>query len=483
MRAVHERGAAPYKVRWGPGETLIRQSSHHLGQIILSKVTNDANESQKVEVIKSLQKQASMTDVIQQEGQVPIAYPSTKLFSYELIPDVSSEGLVKEAQLWRLASILYDPVAVQLPENTDSHLVEYAASRIRKSRLSVWFQENVSEQTANDLRNSRVVAERIYFLLSGYNIEDACVEAISERDFRLGTLLPLAGGDDELRSNMREEIQNWTENGCLAHVAIPYRAIYELISGNVNISVGYGKIGSPEYAREFGVCESLDWLRAAAVRLWYESKEDSHLSEFIKSYEFSFLNLSSVKPPLPWHGQINVDEAIKNKTYDGFYQLLKLYSSPDSDLSDILQPLSYSESKLDSRLIWQLYSVLCCGLGMGDFNDRAIVTVKNGNKESSVRGASMSADQLCVSFAAELEAKGLWQWSIFVLMHLEHPNSREIGIRELLARNVMAYKDNENARRFLINEFKIEESLLQDAITLHDSYITSYKRVGPKEVS
>ena len=41
---------------------------------------------------------------------------------------------------------------------------------------------------------------------------------------------------------------------------------------------------------------------------------------------------------------------------------------------------------------------------------------------------------LHLSFSAQLESVGLWQWAVFVLLHLSLPSAREEGVRGVMVR-------------------------------------------------
>jgi nuclear pore complex protein Nup98-Nup96 len=72
-----------------------------------------------------------------------------------------------------------------------------------------------------------------------------------------------------------------------------------------------------------------------------------------------------------------------------------------------------------------------------------------------------------VDFSAQLEAMGLWHWSIFVLLHLEDPVQRTKMAKEVLGRNVIP-SDDESAER---------EVFLQDRLGVPLAWIAEAKSV------
>ena len=72
-----------------------------------------------------------------------------------------------------------------------------------------------------------------------------------------------------------------------------------------------------------------------------------------------------------------------------------------------------------------------------------------------------------VDFAAQLEAMGLWQWAVFVLLHLQDPDQRKKLAKDVLARNVIP-SDDECAER---------EIFLQDRLAVPLAWIAEAKAV------
>lgn len=71
------------------------------------------------------------------------------------------------------------------------------------------------------------------------------------------------------------------------------------------------------------------------------------------------------------------------------------------DLDQLLDPRSVTSDPLDYRLSWHLWEVL-----------RALNFTHLGQQSQGV---------LTVGYAAQLESEGLWEWSIFILLHQPDP--------------------------------------------------------------
>lgn len=105
----------------------------------------------------------------------------------------------------------------------------------------------------------------------------------------------------------------------------------------------------------------------------------------------------------------------------------------------LLNSATHTSDIMDFRLSWQLLQVLK-GLGYG-----------HCSKQSEIH--------LSVSFASQLENYGLWQWSIFVLLHIQDQNKRELSVQELLYRYVDLSQNEEyqSKENFVINVLGVPE--------------------------
>ena len=95
------------------------------------------------------------------------------------------------------------------------------------------------------------------------------------------------------------------------------------------------------------------------------------------------------------------------------FLLFQLYSDRSHGLENIITPATYTNDELDHRLGWFVGQVLS-SLGYRHLSNSKKV-------------------QLHSEFASQLESLGLWQWSVFVLLHLnydEHNSQKVAAIRK-----------------------------------------------------
>lgn len=101
--------------------------------------------------------------------------------------------------------------------------------------------------------------------------------------------------------------------------------------------------------------------------------------------------------------KIHDDSLINNDsqfaTYDVCFHLLKLYTNSAYEMYQIVNPLTHTQDPLDFNFSWLLYNTLQ-SLGYTQMSE-------------------MYANQLHLNFASQLVSHGLWQWAIFVLLHIK----------------------------------------------------------------
>ena len=399
-------GLSGFKPRWGNG-TIFNVSK---GILQIYKVFEDATTSPAQ--IQKLNKQLALTDFYYDDDNIPGAFPSNNLRCETFCDPTEETNAIEkyENAAWKLSSILFDQMKVPLPESAnDSDRLLYISQSICKDRLSVWLKEQVVDKVQLDLRRAQSRIERVYAYLTGLEIENACSEALQNKDLYLATLLPLAGGDGEVKADLKNQIADWRESGALASIGVPYRAVFEILSGNVDISIGI-RVQEDVYAREFAICENLDWMRAFALRLWYECPLEAPLEHAVTSFTEAFTSMTSVQRPVSWYG------AADRNALDLTYLLLRLYSDHNMTMDDVLLPGTYSANILDLQLAWQLHCVISSAQGIRDMSDRP-VDQKSGEKLPSIL-----ADQVSLGTVEQLEASGAWQWALFVALHIEHSN-------------------------------------------------------------
>jgi len=317
---------------------------------------------------------------------------------------------VHETQIWKMASILFDDVDDKSIPATDLFMRLYYRDRIRKDELSAFLEQLVLADVEKDVRAATSPEEVAVAYLSGHRVEDACGVLLEGGDYRLASVLPLIGGDVRTRGEMHKQLAKWRQDGALAEISIPIRAMYELLSGNTNYSEGV-EFPMEDVTPAFYISErfGLDWKRTFGLRLWYDIFEDEKLEEAVRRYTQDMKeshNLKNLQRPIPWYQEPGVDHSKlahqKDPNFtptDILWELLSLHSKDSMTLENVLHPRNISASPIDYRISWQLKSMFV-EKQVREFADPAV------------------AERLTVEYAWQLEVQGQWEWAVFALLHL-----------------------------------------------------------------
>lgn len=175
------------------------------------------------------------------------------------------------------------------------------------------------------------------------------------------------------------------------------------------------------------------------LTLWYMCSPTASITDAVIKYDESTESLAE-QPSPPYQNRYDIlTRNSAEPIQDIRYHILKLYSRRSHPMEQVLNPATHSPDIMDFRLSWNLLQVLK-GIGYSHCS-------------------TQSDTHLCVSFASQLENYGLWQWSIFVLLHIQDQNKRELSVQELLYRYVdlsqnIEYRSKEN---FIVNVLNVPE--------------------------
>lgn len=90
--------------------------------------------------------------------------------------------------------------------------------------------------------------------------------------------------------------------------------------------------------------------------------------------------------------------------------------------------------------------------------------------------SELSKAQLHVGFATQLESNNLWEWAIFVLLHINDRNQRELAIQNILYRyvTVSAEESLTEKERFVINKLGVPEKWIDYAKAVKAASLGDY---------
>jgi nuclear pore complex protein Nup98-Nup96 len=357
-----------------------------------------------------------------------------------------------EKLVWQLASVLFDEMAI--PEELQQ--VPGVSERLRKDNLSAFWQKLVDDTCSKHIAMGRTSEEKAIAALSGHRIPDACAHLLDSRDFHLATLVALIGAKDNMKKDMREQLNEWQNSQMLSEFSQPIRTIYELLAGNV--CVCDGSKGQPEdriesfiISKRFG----LDWRQAFGLRLWYGIMSNEPIESAVENFAEDIAQDKETSQPLAWYVEQKVptlwsDKALEDRE-DLLWGLLKLYTFTDSDIEDVLCPENSQLSPLDIRLSWQLSQALTANGAVRYTED-----------------VDEKADRTTLAFAAQLTNESSWLDAIFVLLHLSSEEVRAKSIQNHLAHHAGKI-GSEDSQSFntLTQNLKIPASWIWEAKALY----------------
>lgn len=378
-----------------------------------------STKKSSVQVLDALLKASTFSP---RANGLPKATPTSEVtFSYL----VSSLGKESETRLWDLATILFN----DLPELDAKEFSPAARERIkqqqRAKRLSDWLKYTTEADMLSLIEGAQNPLEVAYAYLSGGQISRAAVAAAEGKNLHLATLIPLLGTNDlSIRRTAQAQLNDWANSGSLDLVPREVRKIHELLVGNTTVSAA----GTPY---QVNMCESLSWLQALGMKLWYSTTVNEDLSIAVKEYEEAFNN-AKLKVPSPAQGNHLAVE----------FELLKLYGSIDP------VPRRAFDAAQDAWTAWVLYHILFRSLGL--FKDTENL-----------------GDTLSISLALELEQSGHIGESIFVLSYLDDDELALSYMQDVLGRNVTSINGD---IRSLLKRIGLNESFVYESQALYSRY-------------
>jgi nuclear pore complex protein Nup98-Nup96 len=367
--------------------------------------------------------------------------------------DPRDPGSMHEKLIWELASILFDPI--DIPEDLKNFPAAFKF--LRKDNLSAFWEKLVEQASLKLTSMAKSSEEKAIALLSGHRIPDACNNLLMGKNFHLATLVALLDGNESVRKNIREQLNEWSKARVLSEISQPIRAIYEILAGNVCVCDGVkgapieDRIDSFVMSKRFG----LDWRQAFGLRLWYAISSSDELEQAVQKFAEDLQQDKESAKPFAWYVEQNIsplwDDQHLEEREDLLWGLLKLYSDRTTNLQAVLRPENSQLSPLNMRLSWQLSQTLTAS-GKCSYGD----------------DADEKSDQLTLSFAAQLTNDGHWLDAVFVLLHLSSPSTCAKSIQDHLARHAGRIGSEDGpVFNTLVEDFKIPPSWVWQAKALY----------------
>ncbi|KAM9079228.1 nuclear pore complex protein Nup98-Nup96 isoform 3-T3 [Megaptera novaeangliae] len=361
--------------------------------------------------------------------------------------DLLEPQIVKHWSLtWTLCEALWGHL-----KELDSQLdepTEYIQILERRRAFSRWLSHTAAPQIEEEVSLTRKdnPVEAVFSYLTGKRISEACSLAQQSGDHRLALLLSQLIGSQSVRELLTMQLVDWHQLQADCFIQEERLRIFALLAGK--------PVWQLSEQKQINVCSQLDWKRSLAVHLWYLLPPTASISKALSMYEEAFQNTSEGDRyaccPLPSYLEdsgfvVEEEQDSQRPLQDVCFHLLKLYSDRHYDLNQLLEPRSVTADPLDYRLSWHLWEVL-----------RALNYTHLSEQCEGV---------LQASYAGQLESEGLWEWAIFVLLHIDNSSMREKAVRELLTRHCQLLETPESWAK----EIFLTEKLCVPAEWIHEA--------------
>eukprot|EP01135_Chromosphaera_perkinsii_P008727 Nk52_evm60s1444 gene=Nk52_evmTU60s1444 len=281
-----------------------------------------------------------------------------------------------------------------------SSLVEptYKERMFRRREFTEWIMEVISDELAEEIDLNCMDDDKIqevFTLLSGNRVQKACEVAKRNRDYRLALLVSQTG-NPQVRDYVSEQLEKWNSLDASDFIDEARMDVYKLISGDIT-----------------SVCGHVGWVRALGMFLWFKCSPSESIVDAFGRYTDAMKEGYCAKP-LPWY--VSDNGGSSSDFFDMSYHLISLFCDRSHSLAELCNTWTACDNDLDYCLSWHVFSILI-GIGFNHLSD-------------------LKGESLTMSYASQLENLGVWEWSIFVILHHTDDSEREHAIRDILYRNI-----------------------------------------------
>jgi uncharacterized ubiquitin-like protein YukD len=204
---------------------------------------------------------------------------------------------------------------------------------------------------------------------------------------------------------------------------------------------------------EFAYTTSLSWKCNLGRLIWNNVKLNIHngLERLDKEVE----------------NEAEAGEKVDPKEHDDplMYEILSIFCRPDVPTTGIFRERGIDhQNSLIRRTMWVVITSL------KKLNQHLISEDKESKRSESMNNREMFQNlideyytKITYQFSQELETIGLWQWAIFVVLHLENSSQKTSFVKDLLLKHC----EDENFTSFFTEDLKIPRHYINEAKAIH----------------
>lgn len=323
----------------------------------------------------------------------------------------------KDYSLWRLSSILFDPISYPYEVNNVQAKIALL-KRERHRQLTSWIVGQITAEVKEKIKTSSNTIEQIFLYLMLNDVVSASKLAIESKNAHLSVLISYLGSNDpRVRDLATLQLQKWSTGGSSVDKYVS--RIYKLLSG----SPFEGLFSLKDLEYEFS------WLCLLNLTLCYGEIDEHSLEALVHSHASRFS--SSCDDPI------------------GFvFQLYAANESTEKLYKDVRQ----QTNALDVQFCWYLIQTL-------RFNKTRVFSDE-------------TSDEATFAFAAQLEFAQLHSHSLFVSCFLSNNAVAEDIIKRIVTREITLLQEAPNDH--ILEKLKIPSQLIFNAKALKDKYEGNY---------
>jgi len=363
---------------------------------------------------KTLELQKQHTELLQrddEQSEVPRAITPAEL-TFATLAGVETGASSLDGQekaVWELCSILFDSIDVaagELLDGMSDEQIEEFGSKLRLERLQIFWSDFIASAVESKIKTTRSAEEKALLLLTKNDVVTACQLLMDAGDVKLATLVAQLPGSETSREVMKQQVQMWRERKDWSEFSDVHKALYSILTGETCTVSGLNG-ASEDRAQEFCISErfGFDWRQSLSLSLHFGGHEN--IVHAIGSYIAGVKDGYEVVKPLPY-GEASEGE-------NTLLGLLRLYALGEAQVENLFDPATVSGSALNSRLAWQLATML--------------------EAKDLCEFPEEKMDAVTLDYASQLESTGVWTKAVWALLHLSEAESRKIAIRGLLERS------------------------------------------------
>ncbi|XP_048773367.2 nuclear pore complex protein Nup98-Nup96-like isoform X2 [Ostrea edulis] len=347
--------------------------------------------------------------------------------------------------LWNLCAALFG----NLP---DDKINVYEKQHARREAVSNWLSSTAGDKIKKEIQAAKYKGKNhlpsLFAHLTGRQVAEACSLSQRSGDTRLALVMSQCMGSYYPKQLLDKQLNEWAELGAYKFIEELRLKLYAVLAGRLVWQ-------TPETT--VNTCMDLDWKRAFALHLWYMCPPTSpaQIHKALKEYEMGFCGDSPMgmycNPPLPPYLE-DIEMGDTENIQDTAYHLLKLYCQNSYPLESLFNPMSHTANQMDYRFSWHLHQVL------------QSVEAQYSHLSDYHRAC------LHLSFAAQLESVGMWEWAVFVVLHLRDCRSREWRTQDLLSRYVSVEEEFNEQENFIQEKLDVPVEWIHYAKALKARY-------------